>query len=172
MRDGRGLSATQWRDLYERLEKPLYNFAYRYVWVVQEAEDVVHEAFLQIWERRDRMQAETADRYLWITVLNRSRKRRRWARTKRFLQIDDATLELPTSLGSDIASARQEQAQRLRAEIERLPEKLRAVLLLAEFGEMRYEDIAVLLAIPAGTVASRRHQAVKALRERLRSDMP
>jgi RNA polymerase sigma-70 factor (ECF subfamily) len=170
MSDVRGLSAAQWRTLYERLEKPLYNFAFRHVWVAQEAEDVVHDAFLRIWERRAHIVAATADRYLWTAVVNGARNRRRWARAKNFLHLDGPAAELPASQCVEAQVAHQQVTARLRAEIDRLPEKLRTVLLLAEFGEMRYEDIAQLLAIPSGTVASRRHLAVKLLRARTGSD--
>lgn len=166
MNDARGLSAPQWQKLYQQLEKPLYNFAWRYVWNSQEAEDVVHDAFLQVWERRAHIRPDTANRYLWVAVLNLSRKRRRWARTKRFLQIEDSPPELTATDSVEAAAAQHEETRRLHAEIERLPEALRAVLLLAEFSGMSYEEIAQLLAIPSGTVASRRHLAVKQLRAR------
>jgi len=162
----RGLSAPQWQELYQRLERPLYNFAWRYVWSTPEAEDVVHDAFLEIWQRRARIAPETADRYLWVTVLNLSRKRRRWARTKQFLQIEGSPLELAATDSVESEVAQGEEARRLHIEIERLPEALRSVLLLAEFGEMSYEEISQLLSIPPGTVASRRHLAVKQLRAR------
>ena len=169
MSDARGLSAPQWQELYQRLERPLYNFAWRYVWNAQEAEDVIHDAFLQLWGRRESIRPGTADRYLWVTVLNLSRKKRRWARTKQFLQIEDSAQELAAADCTESDAAQQEQNRRLHAEIERLPEALRAVLLLAEFSGMSYEQIAQLLCIPPGTVASRRHLAVKQLRERTRS---
>jgi RNA polymerase sigma-70 factor (ECF subfamily) len=169
MSDPRGISAADWQELYRRLEKPLYNFAYRYVWNAQEAEDVVHEAFLQVWERRERMLRDTADRYLWVAVLNRCRKRRRWARAKRFVRLEDSQPELPGAHCVEAAVTHRQEAEQLRAAIDRLPEPLRAVLLLAEFSEMSYESIAQLLSIPAGTVASRRHLAVRKLRQGARS---
>ena len=162
-----GIAEAEWEALYRRLEKPLYNLAYRYVWNSQEAQDVLHDAFIELWARRDRLIADTADRYAWITVLNLSRKRRRWSRAKRFFSGDDpfATLAAPGLLEAD--AAREQEHAHLRAAIERLPEKLRSVLLLAEFSEMSYESISALLSIPMGTVASRRSLALK----QLRSDM-
>ena len=162
-----GISEAEWEALYRRLEKPLYNLAYRYVWNSQEAQDVLHDAFIELWARRGRLIGDTADRYAWITVLNLSRKRRRWSRAKHFLYGDDplATLAAPDALETDAARA-QEHAS-LRAAIERLPEKLRSVLLLAEFSEMSYESIAALLSIPPGTGASRRSLAIKQLRSEL-----
>jgi RNA polymerase sigma-70 factor (ECF subfamily) len=169
MSDARGLSAPQWEALYQRLEKPLYNFAWRHVWNTQEAEDIVHDAFLQVWQRRDRLLPQTTDRYLWVAVLNLSRKRRRWAKAKRFLMLEDPAFELPAADDVEAETSGHEETLRLHAEVERLPDALRAVLLLAEFSELSYEEIAQLLSIPAGTVASRRHLAVKRLRERTRS---
>jgi RNA polymerase sigma-70 factor, ECF subfamily len=165
-----GTTEGEWQSLYVRLERPLYNLAYRYVWQGQEAQDVVHDAFLQLWARRSRVRPDTADRYLWVSVLNLSRKRRRWSRAKRFLYGDEElhALEGSQSPESDVASSQEQRL--LRGAIDRLPEKLRSVLLLTEFGEMGYEAIAGLLAIPAGTVASRRHLAIKQLTSELKRD--
>jgi RNA polymerase sigma-70 factor (ECF subfamily) len=52
---------------------------------------------------------------------------------------------------------------RLRREIERLPEKLRAVLQLSLVEEMEAADVGAVLGIPAGTVRSRVHTARKLL---------
>ena len=167
MSESPGLTEAEWQALYRRLESPLYNLAYRYLWRAQDAEDVVHDAFLQLWARRAGVLAATADRYVWVAVLNLCRKRRRWARAKLFLVGDD-TLEALTSADSmEGGATRREQESHLHAAIERLPEKLRAVLLLADFSGMNYETIAALLAIPSGTVASRRHLAVQRLRAAL-----
>jgi RNA polymerase sigma-70 factor (ECF subfamily) len=165
-----GISEAEWEALYRRLEKPLYNLAYRYVWNSQEAQDILHDAFMEIWARRDRLAASTADRYAWVAALNLSRKRRRWNRTKRFLYGDDQIASLPASAALESETARRQEHASLHAAIERLPEKLRSVLLLAEFSEMSYESISELLSIPAGTVASRRNLALKQLRSELKGE--
>ncbi len=165
-----GTTEAEWQALYARLEKPLYNLAYRYVWHSQEAQDVVHDAFLQLWARRQRVRLETADRYLWVSVLNFSRKRRRWSRAKQFLYGDEELRALPGSQSPESDAASSQEHRLLRQAIDGLPEKLRSVLLLTEFGEMGYESIAALLSIPAGTVASRRHLAIKQLTAELKHE--
>jgi RNA polymerase sigma-70 factor, ECF subfamily len=166
----RGLSEAEWQALYVRLERPLYNLAYRYVWNRPEAQDTVHDAFLQLWARRRRIRTGTADRYLWVSVLNLSRKRRLWRRTKHFLYGDEALRELSGSGTPESEAAAAEEHRLLHRMIDQLPERLRSVLLLTEFAEMDYESIAQLLSIPAGTVASRRHLALKQLKAELRPD--
>jgi RNA polymerase sigma-70 factor (ECF subfamily) len=164
-----GATEAEWQALYVRLERPLYNLAYRYLWHRQEAQDAVHDAFLQLWVRRRTIRPDTADRYLWVSLLNLSRKRRRWSHAKRFLYGDELfALESPQSPESDAASSQEHRL--LRGAIDQLPEKLRSVLLLTEFAEMSYESIAELLSIPAGTVASRRHLAIKQLNSALKRD--
>jgi RNA polymerase sigma-70 factor, ECF subfamily len=167
MREAPGISEAEWRALYSRLEKPLYNLAYRYVWRAQEAQDIVHDAFLQLWSRRARVLAETADRYLWVSVLNICRKRRRWSKAKRFLTGDAELLTLTSLDSPEMDLVRTKEHSSLHEAIDRLPEKLRTVLLLVEFSEMSYEAISELLSIPVGTVASRRHLAMKQLRSAL-----
>ena len=159
-----GLTEADWSVLYQRLEKPLYNAAYRYVWQRQDAQDLVQEAFLQLWQRRTALAADTADRYLWVMTLNLARKRRRWRALRHFLQLDEVP-ELPADCTSPEQTLVDSEQQRLLARaIDQLSEKLRSVLLLTEFSEYSYEVVAELLAIPAGTVASRRHLALKQLR--------
>lgn len=159
-----GITEAEWESLYARLERPLYNLAYRYVWDRDEAQDTVQDAFLQLWARRRQIRAATADRYLWTSVLNLSRRRRLWRRTRHFLYGDEPLGELADPESPEAGTAAAQEHRLLHRAIERLPEKLRSVLLLTEFADLGYEAIAELLSIPAGTVASRRHLAVKQLR--------
>ncbi len=165
-----GITEAEWQAMYARLERPLYNLAYRYVWNRHEAQDAVHDAFLQLWARRGRVRSDTADRYLWVSVLNLSRKRRRWRRTKQFLYGDEEMRELPGSDSPESDEAAAQEHRLVHQAIDRLPERLRSVLLLTEFADMSYESIAELFSIPAGTVASRRHLAVKQLKSELKAD--
>jgi RNA polymerase sigma factor (sigma-70 family) len=165
-----GITEREWQQLYYRLERPLYNLAYRYVLQQQEAQDTVHDAFLQLWARRGRIRADTANRYLWVSVLNLSRKRRRWRRTKAFLSGEEVLLELPTPDSPESNAAAAQEHRQLHLAIDRLPEKLRGVLLLTEFAEMPHQSIAELLSIPSGTVASRRHLALERLHAELKTD--
>jgi RNA polymerase sigma-70 factor, ECF subfamily len=165
---GPGITEREWHALYVTMERRLFNLAYRYVWDRQDAQDTVHDAFLQLWARRGQIRADTADRYLWTAVLNLCKKRRRWRRTKFFLSGDDALRELPIADPTEPQAAAAQEHGLLHQAIDRLPEKLRGVLLLTEFAEMSHQSIADLLGIPAGTVASRRHLALQRLHSQLK----
>jgi RNA polymerase sigma factor (sigma-70 family) len=159
--------AAAWEQAYRRLEQPLFNLACRYTWNRDEAEDVVHDAFLRVWDRRQEVRVATLDRYLWVATLNAARQRRRWRRFKVFLQLEDQAWEdglIEAQRPEGVLEAAQQRVQLARA-IDSLPEKLRAALLLAEFSGFSYDEAAQLLAIPAGTFASRRNSALRKLRE-------
>lgn len=170
MAGARGLSEAEWEALYRRLEKPLYNLAYRYVWNTAEAQDIVQDAFMEIWARRERLIPETAGGYAWTTVLNLSRKHRRWRATKHFLRGEEPLASLQAAAAPEADALHLQEQTLLHAAIERLPEKLRSVLLLAEFSGLSYESVAQLLSIPAGTVGSRRNLALKQLRCALKGE--
>ena len=72
------------------------------------------------------------------------------------------TWETPESLA--LASATREA---LQSALERLPVEYREVVLLCDVEEMKYKEIAEVLAIPIGTVMSRVARARKLLRQLL-----
>jgi RNA polymerase sigma-70 factor (ECF subfamily) len=60
-----------------------------------------------------------------------------------------------------------EERARLRSAVEALPEDLRRVIMLCEYSELSYDEIAGVLSIPAGAVGSRRHRALRQLKHQL-----
>ncbi|UCF68207.1 MAG: RNA polymerase sigma factor [Acidobacteriota bacterium] len=157
--------------LYVRLEKPIYNVVYRRLWNSEEAHDVVQEAFLKLWSMRRRIVPETVEPLAYRIALNVARSRLRRRRVLRFLPIEAAapeSLRDPHDLERHAMAA--EDRARLREAIDTLPADARDVLLLSVFGKLTYAAIARALAIPEGTVGSRRHRALRLLREKLEED--
>ena len=63
------------------------------------------------------------------------------------------------------AAQGQERNEKIRASVDRLPDFLRQVLLLAYYQGLKYREIADILGIPVGTVKSRLHAALVKLHE-------
>lgn len=158
------LSESDLYACYRRLEKPLFNVLYRWLWQTQDCQDILHDAFLRLWDRRARIDASRVDQLAWTTALNFARNRLRWRRLWRFSEPD-------ADAGSDddpIAHVQRRQRDtRLRTALDALPRAQRDVLLLSEFGGLDTNEIADLLRIPTGTVGSRKHQALAKLRAAL-----
>lgn len=145
---------------YRRLERPLYNVLYRQLWQAQDCQDVIHDAFMRVWERRAKVDEDTLDALIWTTALNLSRNRLRWRRLWRQASLDEVD-----TMAHDATDTEDFLATRcLRQAMRELPSTSRDVLLLAEFSGLRGAEIAQVLGIPAGTVASRKHHAMERLK--------
>lgn len=166
-RDGGGLDEATLETLFVKLEKPMFNVVYRWLWNTDDAEEVVQEAFLRVWKARAGVDVATVEPLLYRTALNLASNRRRSARLWRWLGLDDAGEEPTDAATSEEALARAHQRKRVRAAIDALPERLREVVVLTEYAELSYGEIAATLGIPAGTVGSRRNAALARLVEAL-----
>jgi RNA polymerase sigma-70 factor (ECF subfamily) len=143
--------------------------AYRVAFAVlrhhQDAEDVAQEALAQAWSRfhtlRDpgRLRSWLA-RIAWRRALDRRRGERRRERYHGMLAVAP-----PDSEGAMAARERQEQVW---AAVDRLPEKLRVVVVLAGILGHDLREVSRILDLPEGTVKSRLFFARRALAERLR----
>lgn len=146
---------------YRRLEKPLYNVLWRWLWHAQDCQDLIHDAFLRVWDRRARVDAARLDALVWTTALNLARNRLRWRALWRSGEPDPAAAADDDPLAEALRNAAQRD---LRRALDTLPQGARQVLLLAEFGGLGHAEIAAVLGIPVGTVGSRRHHALARLR--------
>lgn len=151
---------------YRRLERPLYNVLYRQLWQAEDCQDVIHDAYVRVWERRRQVDEATLDALVWTTALNLARNRLRWRRLWRPTSLDGVgDARSVDGEASDFLATR-----RLRDALRQLPAVSREVLLLAHFSELRGAQIAAVLGIPAGTVASRKHHAMERLKILLGDD--
>lgn len=146
-------------DCYRRLERPLYNVLYRLLWQAQDCQDVIHDACMRVWAQRTRVDETTLDALLWTTALNLAKNRLRWHGMWQFTPLDEATELMHEGGEGDFLATR-----RLRQALRKLPARARDVLLLAEFSGLAGAEIASVLGIPAGTVASRKHHAMQRLK--------
>ena len=152
--------------LYRRLEVPIYNVVYRWVWDRQEAAEIVQEAFVRLWDMRARVRIETVEALVYRIAVNLAKKRRRWLKIRTFLGIADRPPADPTD-PVDQVLADHHDAQRVRAAVDALPDRLREPVMLCAFSGLTYPEVARILGIPPGTVASRRNHALARLRAEL-----
>lgn len=152
------LSEAELVACYERVQHRLYNVLYRLLWQAQDCQDVMHEAFLQVWRRRGGVGAESLEGLVFTTALNLARNQLRWQSLRAFVGLDQA----PPAPG-----AGGDESPALRRALQRLPPGHRQVLLLSEIGGFSTREIAGMLGIPEGTVGSRKHAALAQLRNHL-----
>jgi RNA polymerase sigma-70 factor (ECF subfamily) len=165
--------------LVRRYERELYGYLRRYVGDGNLAEDVFQNTFLQVYlksgqyevGRRVRPWLYTIATHQAVDALRRNGRRQavslelaREAGPDGEADCLAATLEGRDPSPFETASGL-EQAERVRAAVNRLPEFLRRVLLLAYYQGLKYREVAEVMDIPVGTVKSRLHAALVKLQE-------
>jgi RNA polymerase sigma-70 factor (ECF subfamily) len=162
---------TAFDALYERYASRLYGFLVAELGNGADAEEVFHEAFMATL-KADGLSFDVARgggfrAYLYRAAKNRAHNRRRGAMRGQKL-VNEAAMSTPEPpRRPDDALADEERAQALDRAVLGLPVALREVYRLRTSG-LSYEEMAVVLEIPLGTLKSRMHHLVSVLREELR----
>jgi RNA polymerase sigma-70 factor (ECF subfamily) len=136
----------------------------------QDAEDIAQEAFTRAYRRfhqlRDRSRFRAwLVRTTWRLAMDAVRASRRRTSREQF-SVAGAPPETP---GEQLES--KERAVQVWRAIDRLPDKLRIVVVLASLQEHDLDEVSRLLGIPVGTVKSRLFLARQQLRETLQCVM-
>lgn len=166
------LDRAGFEALYTRLEKPVFNVVYRWVWNPEEARDVTQEAFLKLWDARARVRVDTVEPLVFQSALNLAANRLRARKVRRLFTLGRGAPRLDDAVDEADPHATLEVQQRraaVRRAVEALPEKLKAVVMLCEFSGLSTAQISEALGIPQGTVGSRRSLAMAALEKSLGS---
>ena len=136
---------------------------------MEEAEDVVQDAFVAAYHRRSTYRPGDPLRpWLYRIAINRCVDRLR-ARARRpgISALEDSP-EAVSSAGSPLGSLLAvERERRLQKAVDELPPKYRAVFLLRHLDDLSYEDIAKATELPLGTVKTHLFRARAQLREAL-----
>ena len=168
MTDGPELDpATQFRELYDREYSPVYRAIRAVVLDPAAAEDLTQETFVRAYRARLRY-TPTAPPGAWLRRIgiNLAISYLRRQKLARFLP---ARLYMaPDRRDYDRAEAR-DVVEKAMA---RLSPKLRAAVVLHYYEGLTREEIAEVLGVPAGTVASRIAKAVAIMRKAMGSDQP
>jgi len=151
--------------LYDRHAGILLALGLRIVGLRREAEDLVHDVFLEVWRHAGDYRAERGSVKTWLLLRMRSRCLDR-VRSHGFSR--SAPLEHePARGGAAERHERRLDGARARALLEQLPSAQREVLELGYIEGLSFSEIAARLEIPIGTVKSR----VSAAMTKLRTDL-
>jgi RNA polymerase sigma-70 factor (ECF subfamily) len=151
------------RALYRRYGAELFGFACQSLGDPGLAEEVVQDAFTNVWRHADRFDPGRASFRTWLYALARNRiidlRRRAGARPK---LAESATGDERGELDETLEQAA--LRWQIGAALGRLSPEHRAVLRMAHFESLTLREIADVLGVPLGTVKSRSYYALRHLR--------
>ena len=157
-------------DLYDRYGGAALATALRVVGSREEAEDVVHDAFVTVWRKIDRFDAERGSLRAWLMTVVRNRAIDRIRARRATIDVDDADERSLLRTGPNPtweAVATRASTSELRAAIDTLPEEQRRSVELAYFEGYTYREVAALTGVPPGTANGRLRLALAKLRDAL-----
>jgi len=165
--------------LVRRYEGELYGYLRRYLGDSDLADDVFQNTFLQLYTKTHQYQAGRPVRpWLYTIATNQAidalRRQGRHPTVRLEQERMDAreseTPQLIHMLESPLPGPldqlqTEERRQVVRAGVDKLPDYLKQVVILAFYQGLKYTDIGTILGIPVGTVKSRMHTALIRLQE-------
>jgi len=169
-----GGDPDSFNQLVLRWERPIYALAYRVIGREEDARDVCQETFLRAFRALNgfRGQAKFSS-WLYRIALNLCRD---WVRRERRTPVVQApddldALELsavrePTTSIYDLV-ARRELTHIVERAMAKLPEDQRTAIILKEYHELTFQEIADLVGCPLSTVKTRLYQGLAVLRREL-----
>jgi RNA polymerase sigma-70 factor, ECF subfamily len=146
----------------------LYRFVYRMSGNRETAEDIVQEAFLRLSRNEpDLPDAVAVRRWLFVTARNLCISQYRTASRVFHTPLDEEYGLEAHCQSAPEAVLEEERTQLVQSAVQSLPSALREVVILREFENMTYLDIATMAGCPVGTVRSRLAKARDFLKDKL-----
>jgi RNA polymerase sigma-70 factor (ECF subfamily) len=165
-------------DLMGRHATPLFHFLCRMLGNEDDANDLAQETFVRVFRARASFRTgEKFSTWLYTIAANLARNHFRWRTRHPNVSLEAETGESEQTLGGTLPAdgpAPNEQAQTaeraaaVRVAVGRLPEDLRAAMVLCEWEERSVAEAAVILETTPKAVESRLYRARGILREKLK----
>lgn len=151
--------------LFERYQKPIYNFLARMTMDRALTEDLTQNVFLRIIKYRGSYR-EGLRFQSWIYQVARNIFSDHYQKQKNrfsdFVDVEKISEHIPDS---DDSKSADEQEQLLSRSMEMLSEEQRELLVLTRFQHMKYEDVAIIMNTTVANIKVKVHRAIAKLRE-------
>jgi RNA polymerase sigma-70 factor (ECF subfamily) len=153
-------------ELYDRHANAIYNYCFRRCadWAL--AEDLTATVFLEAWRKRRRVAFDREDAVLpWLYAVAGNVVRNETRRHRRLTRFLGSLAAQRTARDASEQLAEEDEMRRILRAVGRLPRREQEVLSLCVFADLSYEQAALALGIPIGTVRSRLARARNRLGE-------
>ncbi len=161
-------------QLYDRFSGPLFGLMRQMLDDEKDAEDVLQEGFVYLWQKAASFDAAKSKAFTWAVMIFRNKAIDRLrTRGRRSRLADEAAKELPLMTyaaepGADHAAADRDRAALVRQALLSLPDEQRRLIERAFFKGETHLIIAETLGLPLGTVKTNIRRGLLRLRDVLK----
>lgn len=163
-----------WDEIIARYGERIYNLAHRFAGNAAEAEELTQDIFLKLYSQLHRYRGDVP-LVAWSLRLSRNlcidhyRHHRR--RQKSEVPSDDDLQMMPGTDDPHHQSWLRQRRELVHRTLAEMTEEQATVILLRDLQGLTYEEVAVFLDLPVGTIKSRLNRARRELTERLRAEL-
>ena len=157
------IPSGEFERIFKEHYRPLCLFALRFIEEADDAEDIVQQAFADVWDKnRNEVVISNLKSYLYQAVRNRSLS---WHTQTADLQSTNEFMAEIEDTSEEEQMYQSERDARLWTVIDGLPPERKKIFLLSKRDGLKYQEIAEELNISIKTVENQIGKALKALRE-------
>ncbi len=164
-RVARDRDRTAFAALYDRLSPRVYGFLLKLLGNRPDADDVLQETFLQVWNQAGRFDATRAGPDGWVLMIARSRAADRLRKRATTRTVGEPAAEPATTAHPGERLEVADAAGRVSAALARIPPEQGDLIRLAFYDGLTHEQIARTLGLPLGTVKTRIRLGMMRLRD-------
>jgi len=162
-------------EFYDQTARPLFSIAFKMLGSPEEAEEVIQDVFVQIWNKAATFDAAIGLPFHWALgiarnrCIDRLRARQRHGRV--FAETTDETQNPALALPSAATESPRPETElaAIRAAVQNLPPDQRHAIELAFFQGLTHHEIAEKLEQPLGTIKARIRRGLEKLSDGLES---
>ena len=167
-----------WESIVRQYTQRIYNLAYRFVGRFDEAEDLTQEIFIKVYRTLNSYRPESGAFVTWIVRVGRNHiidhyrkfKTERTHTDSLEVEYEKAEQSPERYVSPARALEQRELSERVHEALLRISEDLREAVVLRDLEDFTYEEIAVMLKLPLGTVKSRINRGRAELARLLRKE--
>ncbi|MCK4663424.1 MAG: RNA polymerase sigma-70 factor [Bacteroidales bacterium] len=162
------LDEKSFEELFRLYFTPLTYFAKKYINDIETAKEIVHDVFINLWEKRDTIDLnKPVKSYLFTSVNNKCinyiRDNKKF--NHNIIELDNINNDSNWESSDKLVEC--ELEDKINTTINSLPEKCRQIFIMNRFDNLKYKEIANKLGISIKTVEAQMSKALKVLRENL-----
>jgi RNA polymerase sigma-70 factor (ECF subfamily) len=157
-------------NVFREHKDAIYRFAWRMTGSPAAAEDITQESFLALWKSSAAYDSARAPMRPYLLAVARNLILKRWRTEGRFTSLEEQDGDAVVTRMLTYQPASEEAGVLVAKAVASLPPLQRDVLILAEYEDLRLEEIARIAGVEVSAVKARLHRARNNLR-RLLSDL-
>lgn len=157
--------AKSFKELYRFYFVKLFRFCIGIVHNRESAEEIVHNVFMNLWEKRSHLHTiENPDVYLYVAVKNNSLDYLSKNRVRETVDISSISNEyLMFNIDPEKLMITEEMRKTIREAVEQLPPRCKHIFTLIKEDGLKYKDVAAILNLSVKTVEAQMAIATKKL---------